>query len=427
MSKSINDTIELIWENKEKYFLGISDEGSSKWGKISELSSTQVFLRDKNGNNGSLVEKLPLNNNILFKGDNLDVLLKLNKSHQNSVKCIYIDPPFNTGKIFDHYSDALDTSDWLSMMKIRLELMRNLLTEDGSLFVHIDDDEMPYLKVLLDEVFNEGKNVIQKNRQDRHHIATIIWQKKYSPQNDAKFFSDVHDFVLVFAKNPKKFKLNNLERTEEQLKRYKNPDNDYRGKWTSSDLTVKTPSEKNIYPIELPSGRIVNPAKSRSWGVTKEKFEELVSDKRIWFGTSGNAMPRMKKFLSEVKAGVTPKTIWLAEEVGDNSEAKKELKAVLESSDIVFTTPKPERLLHRIIALASDENDLILDAFLGSGTTCAVAHKMNRRWIGIENGEQIDSIVVPRIEKIIQGEDLGGVTDLVGWKNGGEYKYFEVK
>ena len=235
------------------------------------------------------------------------------------------------------------------MMKIRLELMYELLSDDGVIFVHIDDTEMPYLKILLDEIFNPE---LKKYSPKSNYIATIIWEKKGSPQNDAKFFSDVHDYILVYAKNRKKFKMNKLERSKNQNIRYKNIDNDPRGPWTSSDLTVKTPSERLIYEITLPSGRVVIPSKSRSWGVTKEKFKELVDDNRIWFGKSGNAMPRLKRFLSEVQDGIVPKTIWRKEEVGDNSEGKKELKEIIDNEKVVFATPKPERLIERIIKLS---------------------------------------------------------------------------
>ena len=420
MSDSKKVTLE--WKNKDKIFLGISDNGKLDWTDNRSELKVPIFV-DRDGRKVCFKEDDLLEKNLLIKGDNLYAMQKLLISHRGKIKCIYIDPPFNTGKTFDHYADALDTDVWLSMMKVRLEIMRDLLSDDGSIFVHIDDDEMPYLKVLLDEIFSKDSNM---NKKDRNHIATLIWQKKHSPQNDAKFFSDVHDFILVYAKNSSKFKLNLLERTPVQNNRYKNLDNDNRGVWTSSDLTVKTPSEKNIYPITLPSGRIVYPSKSRSWGVSKEKFEQLVLDNRIWFGIKGNAMPRMKKFLSEVKQGVTPKTLWTPDEVGDNSEAKKELKKILNTDELVFTTPKPERLLERIIKLATNKDDIVLDAFLGSGTTCAVAHKLNRRWIGIENGLQLESIVIPRINKVISGLDDGGVTLSSGWENGGSYEvYYE--
>jgi adenine-specific DNA-methyltransferase len=222
---------------------------------------------------------------------------------------IYIDPPFNTSKTFDHYADGLENSLWLSMMKIRLELMRELLTEDGVIMVHIDDDEMPYLKLLMDEIFlAKGRNCGNKNNTG-NHVATIVWQKKFAPQNDAKFFSDVHDFILIYAKDIRQLKINPIERSKEQDSRYINKDNDPRGSWTSSDLTVKTPNPEWVYSITLPSGRIVKPSKSRSWEFSKEQFDELIADNRIWFDKNGDAMPRLKRFFTDVKQGVVPKTI----------------------------------------------------------------------------------------------------------------------
>jgi adenine-specific DNA-methyltransferase len=313
------------------------------------------------------------------------------------------------------------------MMKIRLEIMKDLLTEDGVIFVHIDDDEMPYLKILMDEIFRGQSKVCGKENNSENHIATIIWQKKLSPQNDAKFFSDVHDFVLVYAKNSKKLKINPIERTLLQNDRYTNRDNDPRGVWTSSDLTVKTPNPHWIYPITLPSGRVFMPSASRSWGFSKERFQELVQQNRIWFGNNGNCMPRLKKFLTEVRVGVVPKTIWFCDEVGDNSEGKREVKNYSDSNNTVFSTPKPERLLLRILQIATNEGDWVLDAFLGSGTTCAVAHKLNRRWIGLENGEHINEICVPRLKHVIDGNDHNKVTEILGWKGGGGFRFYEVE
>lgn len=410
--------VELQWNEKNKDLIGFDDPNNKPiWGSIKDLKPFKLVEKSSYG------ESTDQLNNMFIKGDNLNSLLILRDNFKNKIKCIYIDPPFNTGKIFDHYADAVDGNIWLSMMKIRLELMKELLTEDGVIFVHIDDDEMPYLKILMDEIFcDKGQKNLKAN-----HVATIIWQKKFAPQNDAKYFSDVHDFILVYAKNIKNLNLNLIERTEQQDERYSNRDNDFRGKWMSSDLTVKTPNPSWIYPIKLPSGRIVRPAKSRSWGFAYERFEELVKDNRIWFGESGNSMPRLKRFLTEVKAGVVPKTLWLRDEVGDNSEGKKELKKFIKDGKNVFTTPKPERLLKRILHISTNENDWVLDAFLGSGTTCAVAHKMGRRWIGLENGDQLNDICIPRLQAIIDGRDDGGITNEVSWRKGGGYQYFEME
>jgi adenine-specific DNA-methyltransferase len=241
--------------------------------------------------------------------------------------------------------------------------------------------------VLCDEIFGR-----------KNFVNNVIWEKKYSPQNDAKWLSDSHDHILVYAKNKELWRPNLLPRTEEMDSRYKNPDNDPRGPWKSSDMSVKTYSANSDYPITLPSGRVVNPPESRCWVVSKDRYEELVKDNRIWFGSNGNNVPSIKRFLSEVQEGTVSKTIWFRTEVGDNQEAKKEIKAF--NSEDVFTTPKPERLIQRIFTLATNSGDRVLDSFLGSGTTAAVAHKMGRRWIGIELGEHCHTHCLPRLRKV---------------------------
>ena len=349
--------------------------------------------------------------NMLIFGDNLLALKALEQDFAGKIKCIYIDPPYNTGNAFEHYDDNLEHSIWLNLMKPRLELLHRLLREDGSLWISIDDDECHYLKVLCDEIFGR-----------RNFVANVIWEKKFSPQNDAKWLSDSHDHILVYAKNKEIWRPNLLPRTPEMDARYKNPHNDPRGPWTSSDLTVRTYSASTDYPIKLPSGRVVNPPQSRCWSVTKEKFEELVSDNRIWFGESGNNMPRLKRFLSEVQSGVVPKTIWKREEIGDNQEAKREVKVF--NNEDVFQTPKPERLIERILTLGSNENDWVLDSFLGSGTTAAVAHKMGRKWIGVELGEHCHTHCLPRLKAVVDGTDQGGISKAVNWKGGGGFRYY---
>ncbi|TLD43035.1 MAG: Type III restriction-modification system methylation subunit [Candidatus Jettenia ecosi] len=338
--------------------------------------------------------------NMLICGDNLLALKALEQNFAGKIKCIYIDPPYNTGNAFEHYDDGVEHSIWLSLMKPRIEILHRLLRSDGTLWISIDDDECHYLKVLCDEVFGR-----------KNFVNNVIWEKKFSPQNDAKWLSDSHDHILVYAKNKDIWRPNLLPRTTEMDSRYKNPDNDPRGLWTSSDLSVKTYTPNTDYPITLPSGRVVNPTESRCWAVSKEKFRELVEDNRIWFGESGNNMPRLKRFLSEVQEGTVSKTLWFRTEVGDNQEAKKEIKAF--NSEDVFTTPKPERLIQRILTLATNEGDWVLDSFLGSGTTAAVAHKMNRRWIGIELGAHCHTHCLPRLRKVVDGTDQGGISRIV--------------
>ena len=279
------------------------------------------------------------------------------------------------------------------------------------MWISIDDDESHYLKVLCDEIF--GRN---------NFVANVIWEKKFSPQNDARWLSDSHDHILIYCKNGELWKPNLLPRTDEMDSRYSNPDNDKRGVWTSGDLSVKTYSASMDYPITTPSGRIVNPPSGYCWRVSKSRLIEYISDNRIWFGKDGNNVPRIKRFLSEVMEGSVSKTIWYRKEVGDNQEAKKEVKQF--NNDEVFATPKPERLIQKIITLASNENDFVPDSFLGSGTTAAVAHKMNRKWIGIELGEHCHTHCIPRLQKVCDGTDQGGISEAVKWKGGGGFKYY---
>ncbi|QAR32750.1 site-specific DNA-methyltransferase [Geovibrio thiophilus] len=351
--------------------------------------------------------------NILIHGDNLLALKALEQDYAGKVKCIYIDPPYNAKNANPHYEDNVEHSEWLCLIKPRLVILRKLLSDDGSIWISIDDDESHYLKVLCDEIF--GRN---------NFVANVIWEKKYSPQNDAKWLSDSHDHILVYAKNKETWRPNLLPRTEEMDKRYKNPDNDPRGNWKPADFSVKTYNEVCDYEIVLPSGRRVQPPTSRCWVTSKERYLELVADNRIWFGKDGNNIPSLKKFLSEVQQGSVSKTIWFRTEVGDNQDAKKETKAF--NSDDVFATPKPERLVERILTLGSNKNDIVLDSFLGSGTTAAVAHKMGRKWIGVELGEHCNTHCVPRLQKVIDGTDQGGISKAVDWKSGGGFRYYTL-
>lgn len=355
----------------------------------------------------------PTFDNMLIHGDNLLALKALEQDFTGKVKCIYIDPPYNTGNAFEHYDDGLEHSIWLSLMRERLEILKRLLSEDGSIWISLDDNEQAYCKVLCDEIFGR-----------QNFVCNVIWEKKFSPQNDARWLSDSHDFILVYAKDKESWKINLLPRSETMDARYKNPDNDPRGPWTSSDFTAKTYSKTGDFVITLPSGREVRPPESRSWITNKETFEKLVKDNRIWFGPKGDGVPRSKKFLSEVKQGMTAMTIWKFTEVGHNQEAKKEVKQFNEKDP--FPTPKPERLIQRILFLASNPGDLVLDSFLGSGTTAAVAQKMGRRWIGVEMGEHINTHCIPRLQKVINGEDQGGITKTVNWHGGGGFKFYEL-
>lgn len=359
------------------------------------------------------VDSIKETDNLIIKGNNLIALHSLKKRYAGKVKLIYIDPPYNTGSDSFTYNDSFNHSTWLTFMKNRLQVAKELLTEDGTIWINIDDDEGHYLKIIADEIFGRI-----------NFVNTIIWQKKFAPQNDAKWFSDNHDFILVYAKNKLIWKPNLLPRTEEMNSRYKNPDNDPRGVWTSGDLSVKTYSEKTDYPIITPSGRVINPPSGRCWRTSKEKFLEMVSENRIWFGEKGDSVPRIKRFLSEVKDGIVSQTIWKYEEVSHTQEAIQNLNKLF--GEKVFGTPKPEKLIQRIIQLGSEEEDIILDFFMGSGTTQAVAHKMNRQYIGIEQMDYIETVSVERLKKVIAGEQ-GGISKDVEWQGGGSFVYCELK
>lgn len=352
--------------------------------------------------------------NILIHGDNLLSLKVLEKSFSGQVKCIYIDPPYNTRKAFKKYNDNLEHSIWLSLMSERLKLFYNLLKPEGTIWISIDDDERDYLKILCDEIFGRD-----------NFVASVIWQKKGSRSNDAKWFSDNHDYILVYGKNKELWRPNKISRGEGIPKGYSNPDNDPRGPWTSTIMSAKSGSESLLYEITTPSGRVVLPPSGRFWSCSKTTYEKWLNENRIWFGPKGDNAPRKKTFLADVQDGLVPLTIWLRDEVGDNQEAKHEIKA-LDLSDIPFDTPKPERLIERILSIATNPGDLVLDSFLGSGTTIAVAHKMKRRWIGIEMEDTAYTYCKPRLDMIIDGVEKGGITSKVKWEYGGGYKFYEL-
>jgi len=351
--------------------------------------------------------------NLLIHGDNLDALKSLLPYYAGQVKCIFIDPPYNTrSRISEHYDDNLEHSQWLAMMHPRLLLLRELLAEDGSIWAIIDDDEGHYLKVLMDEIFGR-----------KNFVANVVWQKKYSPQNDAKWLSDNHDHILVYAKTKAIWRPIPLPRTEEMDNRYRNPDNDPRGPWKPADFSRKAVLPHTIYPITLPSGRVVNPPANRSWLKREEDYEEMVKQNLIWFGARNDSVPARKIFLKDVKQGTTSLTIWTHKEVGHNQTAKQEvMKLGLET---VFDTPKPEKLIQRVIHLATNEGDWVLDSFLGSGTTAAVAHKMGRRWIGIELGEHAVTHCAPRLKAVVEGEQ-GGISKAVNWQGGGSFQFCKL-
>jgi adenine-specific DNA-methyltransferase len=354
--------------------------------------------------------------NRLIFGDNLLALKALEQDFTGKVKCVFIDPPYNTGSAFVHYEDGVEHSLWLSLMRDRLELLRRLLSEDGSLWITIDDNEAHYLKVLCDEVFGRA-----------NFAGNVIWEKVFASKNSSQYFSDSHDHILVFAKKKDSWKRNLLPRSAENEAEYKNPDNDPRGPWISVALSARNSYSLGLWSTVTPSGRKIDgPPKGRYWTVSPTKFAELCADNRITWGKAGDGIPRRKVFLSEAQMGLVPSTIWSHNDAGNTQEAKKEVIALSSAATEVFATPKPEKLLARILTIATNEGDLVLDSFAGSGTTGAVAHKMGRRWIMIELGEHIHSHIVPRMTKVIDGLDSGGVTGTAGWKGGGGFRYFRL-
>lgn len=351
--------------------------------------------------------------NLLIHGDNLLALKALEQEYTGKVKCIYIDPPYNTGSAFEHYDDGVQHSQWLSLISPRLKLLYKLLDKSGSIWISIDDNECHYLKVICDEIFGR-----------QNFITSVTWEKKYAPKSDSKFLSESHDYVLAYAKNIEHLSLNRLPKTEKQTGRYTNKDNDPRGPWKPDNVLRNEARDYAIFPVTLPSGRQVWPPPGTSWRYTKEKFNELINDNRIWFGLNGDGRPAYKRFISEVSETIPSTTIWKYDEVGHNDEAKKEARVF--NTNEIFATPKPERLLQRILTLATNLGDLVLDSFLGSGTTAAVAQKMGRKWIGIELGQHAVTHCYPRLNAVCEGTDPGGISKAVGWQGGGGFRFYTL-
>jgi len=360
----------------------------------------------------------PKSENMLIHGDNLLALKALEQDFAGKIKCIYIDPPYNTGSAFSkfEYEDNLEHSIWLSLIKPRLELLKRLLhPTEGSLWISIDDDESHYLKVLCDEVF--GRN---------NFVANVIWEKKYTISNDAKWFSDNHDHVLVYASNKDAWRPYKLPRTEEMDKAYKNPDNHPKGVWKATPIHAKSGSDKGkefVYTFK--NGISWRPPKGTFPRFSEETLRKLDENNELWFGKDGKSTPAKKTFLIDLnQAGTPARTIWGFKEVGHNHEAKEEVKLV--DANEVFTTPKPERFIKRILELATKENDWALDSFLGSGTTAAVAHKMGRKYIGIELGNHAVTHCLPRLKKVVDGTDGLELSKTLNWKGGGGFKFYNL-
>jgi adenine-specific DNA-methyltransferase len=355
--------------------------------------------------------------NRLIFGDNLLALKALEQEFTGKIKCIFIDPPYNTGSAFEHYDDGVEHSLWLSLMRERLELLARLLCRDGSLWITIDDNECHYLKVICDEILGRP-----------NYVGSMVWEKDSGRKNDTDL-SASHDYVLLYAKSRDVWRnsRNLLVRTDEQRERYQNPDNDPRGPWRQgADGTAKSGGESLRYGITLPSGRVVTPPSGNFWRFSRATFEKALADKRVYFGKDGNRLPVIKKYITDIRDGIVPKTWWPAEEVGSNQEARRDHLRKLLPDIEPFATPKPERLLERIVHIASNPGDWVLDSFAGSGTAGAVAHKMGRRWIMVELGEHCHTHIIPRLKKVIDGEDPGGITESADWKGGGGFRYYRL-
>ena len=352
-------------------------------------------------------ESVAFDNRLIF-GDNLLALKALEQEFTGKVKCVFIDPPYNTGSAFAHYDDGLEHSIWLGLMRDRLEIIKRLLSDDGSLWITIDDNEAHYLKVLCDEVFGRG-----------NFVANIVWNHRKSVQSDI-VISLSHNHLLVFAKSKDKLALNRLQLVDAD--KYSNPDNDPRGLWYATPFDAPQIRPNLEYPIKNPNtGEIYYPPQGRHWRTTQDEYLKALADNRIVFGKTGKSKPQMKRFLSEAQSkGSSVKTWW--DDVGTATEGTKELQKM----NFDFDTPKPERLLEKVLQIATNPGDLVLDSFAGSGTTGAVAHKMGRRWIMVELGEHCHTHIIPRLQKVIDGEDQGGISKAVNWQGGGGFRYFRL-
>lgn len=417
--------LELTWTNKDQRLLAAED-GTYEWLSPADYRIAEIRLLDHAalvGETRPERSRARAKDNLLIRGDALNALTSLAslpefaREYAGKVKLAYLDPPFNTQQSFLQYDDSLEHSVWLTMMRDRLLQIRKLLAPDGSIWVHCDDSEQAYLKVAMDDLFGRP-----------NFVACVVWESAQGGRGTS--IGATHDYLLVYASSKDLWgrTRNTLPRNEIQAGRFRNPDEDPRGPWRQGDDgTAKSGSDKSRWPIELPSGRVVEPTEGRFWAFSKETFEEAREDGRVWFGKNGDSMPIIKRYLSEVQDGVAPKTWWPAAEVGSNQEAKRDHLNKLLREVKPFDTPKPERLLERILHIGSDPGDIVLDCFLGSGTTAAVAQKMGRRWIGVErSADTIERYVLPRLTKVVRGEDRGGITEGAGWDGGGGFRVLDV-
>ncbi len=422
-AEPLSGRLELTWTNKDKRLLAYED-GSYIWTDPADYRVAEVRLLDDAGTIGDVHPvKQRAADNLLIRGDALNALTSLTKlpefadEYVGKVKLAYLDPPFNTQQSFLQYDDALEHSVWLTMMRDRLLQVQRLLAPEGSAWVHCDDYEQHRLRVLMDEVFGTSQ-----------FVATVVWQKRYSRDNRPAI-GPVHDFIHVYAPSGTDWKKvrNRVARDARSARHYRNPNNDPNGPWRSIPLDVQAghATASQFYEITAPDGTVHAPSPGRAWSLTKPRMEAAVLEGRVYFGRTGRAKPALIRYLKEDQ-GLVPWSWWPHEEVGHNDESKKELLALFPELE-PFDTPKPERLLERIVSIATDPGDVVLDCFLGSGTTAAVAHKMGRRWVGVErSSETLDVFALPRLKRVVAGEDPGGITDAAGWAGGGGFRVLDV-
>jgi adenine-specific DNA-methyltransferase len=412
--------LELTWTNKDQRLLATEDE-KYEWLAPSDYRIAEVRLLDDAaliGETRGEKSRVRAKDNLLIRGDALNVLTSLTglpefaREYENRVKLAYLDPPFNTQQAFRHYDDALEHSVWLTMMRDRLIQIRRLLSPDGSVWVHCDDSEGAHMRILLDEVFGR-----------RCFVGTVVWQTRTSREN-RKAIGVAHNFIHVYAPlGPEAWRdvRNRLDRNDEEF----HDDGDSRGQWTSVPFSAQGFRKNQMYLITTPTGAVHEPPRGRCWAATEPEYQRLLADNRVHFPREGDGRPRVKQFETEAK-GLVPMSWWPAEVVGDNEEAKKEILALF-PDETPFDHPKPERLMQRIIEIATDPDEIVIDCFGGSGTTAAVAHKTGRRWVCVErSADTLETFVLPRLSKVVAGEDPGGITEATGWTGGNGFRILDV-
>lgn len=407
----MNSGVELVWPNKD-LTLRACGPTSYKWLQPSDerLSEPLKFEPLRPGACGP-------ESNVLVVGDGLDALEALGHTQvfeRDKIRLVYIDPPFNTQKTFNQFGDSLSRPLWLSMMRDRLAAVKPLLRDDASVWVHLDDSELHRARAIADELFGEES-----------FVASVIWQKRTTRDSRAAFSSN-HDTILVYAPSgPRKWKAKrNLLVKDDALLR--NRDNDPRGPWTDAPFTAPGYRKAQQYDIVTPAGTVLRPPRGRSWYATEPTFKDLLAEDRIWFPRGGEGSPRIKLFAHQLR-GLVPFTVWSSADVGTNDDAKRHLLDLFPDIE-VFDTPKPEELLERIIHIATNPGELVVDLFAGSGTTAAAAHKMRRRWLAVERSmETVLDFTLPRLEAVIRGADSGGITKQLSWTGGGRFDVLQVR